>query len=475
MGAHSRFRWVVLLCSVVAGPPLAGQTGSPDQYQVLARAVLKELVEIKTTEAGVGATPAAQAVARRLIAAGFPAADVKVLGPSPRKYNVVARLHGSGKAKPILLLAHLDVVEANAADWSPGLDPFKLTEKDGYFYGRGTQDDKHSASILVANFIRWKKEKWVPDRDLILALTADEEAYGDEVGVPWLLAHHRELIDAEYCLNLDAGDFQTKDGKPYLIGVAAAEKKETMIELAIANRGGHGSVPRPDNAIYRLAHALEKVESVTFPAMLAEVTRTEFSTLARLESGEMASDMATLGTAQGAAADASIARVARDPYYNALLRSTCIPTVLGSSQWPSALPQRATVNLNCRILPWHEPDSVIARLRQVIGDDSVSVKWTFREREPQPASPLRPELFRTLEQFRDKLWPGAVVTASLETGGTDGRFLRGAGMPAYGISGVFMEQGDVRAHGADERIRIKSFDEGVTFYDAFVKALLKQS
>jgi acetylornithine deacetylase/succinyl-diaminopimelate desuccinylase-like protein len=413
-------------------------------------------------------------VARRLIAAGFPAADVKVLGPSPRKHNVVARIHGSGKAKPILLLAHLDVVEANAADWSGGLDPFKLTEKDGYFYGRGTQDDKHSAAILVANFIRWKKEKWVPDRDLILALTADEEAYGDEVGVPWLLAHHRELIDAEYCINLDAGDFQTKGGKPYLIGVAAAEKKETMIELAIANRGGHGSVPRPDNAIYRLAHALEKVESVTFPALLAEVTRTEFSALAKLESGQMASDMATVGAATGAAADASVARISRDPYYNALLRSTCIPTVLGSSQWPSALPQRATVNLNCRILPWHEPDSVIARLRQVIADDSVTVKWTFREREPQPASPLRPELFRTLEQFRDRLWPGAVVTAGLETGGTDGRFLRGAGMPAYGISGVFMEQGDVRAHGADERIRIKNFDDGVTFYDAFVKALLAQ-
>jgi acetylornithine deacetylase/succinyl-diaminopimelate desuccinylase-like protein len=437
-------------------------------------AVLRELVEIKTTEGGVGATPAAQAVARRLLAAGFPAADVKVLGPSPRKHNVVARIHGSGKAKPILLLAHLDVVEANAADWSPGLDPFKLTEKDGYFYGRGTQDDKHSAAILVANFIRWKKEKWVPDRDLILALTADEEAYGDEVGVPWLLKNHRELIDAEYCLNLDAGDFQTKDGKPYLIGVAAAEKKETMIELAIANRGGHGSVPRPDNAIYRLAHALEKVESVTFPAMLAEVTRTEFSALAKLEHGEMASDMATLGAASGGGRG----RVHCSGLARSLLQRAP-PLHMhthGAREQPVAqrTPQRATVNLNCRILPWHEPDSVIARLRQVIADDSVTVKWTFREREPQPASPLRPELFRTLEQFRDRIWPGAVVTASLETGGTDGRFLRGAGMPAYGISGVFMEQGDVRAHGADERIRIKNFDDGVTFYDAFVKALLKQ-
>ena len=457
---------------MIAQPsPAQPRPGPSGDYQALARSIFKELVEIKTTESGVGSTPAALAVARRLRAAGFPAADIQVRGPYPKKQNVVARIHGSGKGKPILLIAHLDVVEARPEDWSAGLDPFKFTEKDGYFYGRGTQDIKEGVTILVTNFIRWKREGWVPSRDLILALTADEEEYGDGDGVAWLLKTHRSLIDAEYCLNADGGDFQNKDGKPYTVTVAAAEKKETILRLETQNRGGHGSLPRKDNAINELVAALAKIEALRFPPMLSEVTRVEFGAMAKLESGQVAVDLAAM--TREPLDPAAVERLSENPYFNALLRTTCVATMLEAGHGPSALPQRAAATLNCRILPWHSPEAMLATLKQTIADDQVAVTWRFLETEPQPASPLRPELFTTIEKLRDQLWPGAVVMPGIETGGTDGRFLRGVGIPAYGISGVFLEQGDVRAHGRDERIRAKDFFDGVTFYNLFVKALVQ--
>jgi len=283
-------------------------------------------VEIKSTESGVGSTPAAEAMSRRLLTAGFLAADVLVIGPAARKKNLVARLHGKGKDKPLLLLAHLDVVEARREDWSPDLDPFRFVEREGYFYGRGTQDIKDCAAILVTNFIRWKEEGWVPDRDLILALTADEERSDLDDGIRWLLENHRELIKAEYALNPDSGDFQSKDGKPYIVTLAAAEKKYTTLQLQTTNPGGHGSLPRKDNAIFELTGALQRLANFQFPPMLNEVTRAQFAAMARLESGQLAADMKVVAQNPGDA-DA-VARLSQDAHYNALLRTTCVPTLL---------------------------------------------------------------------------------------------------------------------------------------------------
>jgi acetylornithine deacetylase/succinyl-diaminopimelate desuccinylase-like protein len=456
----------------------AGRAAAPEAVpadrdtRALARAILAELVGLKTTESGVGSTPAAEAVAARLRAAGFPEDAVLVAGAAPRKKNVVARLAGRGKGRPILVIGHLDVVEARKEDWSPDLDPFSLVERDGYFYGRGTQDMKESAAIFLANFIRWKQEGFVPSRDVVLALTADEEEYGDENGVAWLIKNRRERIDAEYAINLDGGDFQTKDGKPYAVTVAAGEKKETILRLQTTNPGGHGSVPRADNAIYQLGAALRKIEGLRFPAATNEVTRAELQGLAALETGERAALLR--GAAQDSPDAASIERLSSDPYLNALVRTTCVATMLEAGHGPSALPQRATAVLNCRILPGQASADLLAALRRAIGDDHVEIAWQFNEPSDPPASALRPDLFAAVKDVTTASWPGVVVMPGMETGATDARFLRAAGIPTYGVSGAFIEQGDLRAHGKDERIRVRDFYEGVAFYDRFVKRLLRE-
>ncbi len=446
-------------------PPVAAT-----DYRRLGREVLKELIEIRTTENGVGTTPAVRAVARRLIAAGFRPRDVQVLGPTPKKQNVVARLHGRGPAKPILLLGPSDVVDARREDWSADLDPFKLTERDGYFYGRGTQDMKGGAAILVTNFIRWKREGWVPERDIILALTADEEAYGDEIGAAWLVKNHRELVDADYVLNADGGDFQTKDGKPVSVGVSAGEKKETLIELTTENRGGHASVPRPDNAIYQLTAALDRIRQLRFPAALGDVTRAMFAAQANLETGAVAADLRAASQVPPDAA--AVERLSQDAYFNALLRTTCTATQINGGLGPSALPQFVTAVLNCRILPGQSSDAVYQTLRQTIADDQVKSKWQFLEPGDPPSSPLNPELFEAVRSVVQVTWPGVPIVPGLETGGTDSRFFRRAGIPAYGLSGLFLEQGDIRAHGRDERIRVRDFETGIDLYDRMVKRLV---
>jgi len=356
-----------VFCLVLPVCFAVGQTStpSPSHYQQLARDIFQELVEIKSTESGVGSTPAAEAMSRRLLSAGFPAADVLVIGPAARKKNLIARLHGKGKNKPLLLLAHLDVVEARREDWSPDIDPFRFVEREGYFYGRGTQDIKDCAAILVINFIRWKEEGWVPDRDLILALTADEERPDLDDGIRWLLENHRELIEAEYALNPDSGDFQSKDGKPYIVTLAAAEKKFATLQLQITNPGGHASLPRKDNAIFELTAGLQRLANFEFPPMLNEVTRAQFAAMARLESGQLAADMKAAAQNPGDAE--AIGRLSQDAHYNALLRTTCVPTLLEGGHAANALPQRATAVLNCRVLPaTHRPTSCAASPRLLL-------------------------------------------------------------------------------------------------------------
>ncbi|MFN8095604.1 MAG: M20/M25/M40 family metallo-hydrolase [Vicinamibacteria bacterium] len=442
----------------------------PAPYEALARDVLRELVEIPSTESGVGSTPAARAVEKRLLDAGFPREDVLVVGPNERKMNLVARLRGTGKGRPILLLSHLDVVEARAEDWSPEFPPFRFVEKDGYYYGRGTQDIKDGAALLVANFVRWKKEGFRPSRDLVLALTADEET-GTDNGVEWLLRHRRELVDAEYCLNTDAGDFQSKAGRPYLVAVAAAEKKVTVLRLETTNPGGHGALPRRDNAIYEIGAALARVEAFRFPVMPSPLTRAELERTAALETGAVAADLRA--AAAGTADEAVLARLSENPQYNAILRTTCVPTKLDAGHASNALPQRARAFLNCRILPGHDPADVRAAIRRAIPDAAVDVAWEAIEPVTAPASEMNPVVLRAVEETAARLWPGVAVSPILELGGSDGRFLRVAGIPTYGASGVFLDVDDSRAHGRDERVRASALAGGVAFYDGLVHALAR--
>jgi acetylornithine deacetylase/succinyl-diaminopimelate desuccinylase-like protein len=458
------------LSAVLGLPSSSTHAAIPRDYRQLAREMLEELIEIKSSDSGVGSTPAAEAIARRMRAAGFPEADIQVVGPSERKKNVVVRLHGRSKAKPILIFGHLDVVEAEKGDWSPGIDPFRLIERDGYFYGRGTQDMKGAATIAAVNFIRWKQQGWVPSRDLILALTADEELYGDEDGIDWLLKHRRELIDAEYSLNSDAGDFLTRNGKPYSVALSAGDKKEVILQLVTRNRGGHGSRPRDDNAIYELNAAVDRVAKLKFPAVLNDVTRAQFTTMSMLEAGDVAVDMKAV--AQNPPDPTAVDRLSKDPFYNALMRTTCVATMLKAGHGPSALPQRAEATINCRIVPGQTSAWLINALREAIADQSVAISWQFNEPSDPPASALRADVFSAAKKAVDSMWPGVTVLPGMMTGMTDSRFLRAADIPSYGVTGLFIEEGDNRAHGKDERIRVSDFYAGLEFYDRFMKALV---
>jgi acetylornithine deacetylase/succinyl-diaminopimelate desuccinylase-like protein len=436
--------------------------------QQLARDIYKELIEINTTtdaDPG-GTTQAAEAMAKRLRSAGFPEADVQVLSAGPRDGNLVARLRGSGASgrKPIRLLAHLDVVAARRDDWS--IDPVTFTEKDGFYYGRGTSDDKAMAAIWIANMIRMKQEGFVPDRDLIVALTSDEEG-GEHNGVEWLLANKRELVDAAYALNEGGGGF-LKKGKPFVHNVQAAEKVYYDFTFEVRNKGGHSSRPVKDNAIYHLADALARLERYDFPVMLNEVTRAYFERLAQAETGQTAADMRAV--AKNPRDTAAVRRLSASPVYNSMLRTTCVATQLTGGHAPNALPQLARANVNCRVLPNHDVKDVQATLAKLAGDTAVHVS-AAPDARGGPASPLSDEVLRPIERLTAEMWPGVPVVPVMSTGATDGRPLRQGGIPTYGVSGLFGDMDDSRAHGRDERMLVKSFFEGQEFLYRLVKEL----
>jgi acetylornithine deacetylase/succinyl-diaminopimelate desuccinylase-like protein len=435
----------------------------PEADQRLAREIYKEMIEVNSGFTTGSTTPIAEAVAMRLKAAGFPDADVFVGGAIPRKANLVVRYHGTGARRPILLLAHIDVVEAKREDWS--LDPFRLTEKDGYFYGRGTGDDKAQAAMWIANLIRYKREGFKPDRDIIVALTADEEGGGPYSGIVWLLKIHRNLIDAEFSLN-EGGRGESDQGKKIANEVQASEKSYADFRLEVHNPGGHSSLPVPENAIYRLAAALERLSKFSFPLKTNEVTQAYFTQLAKIEKGPMAADLAKAG---GGARDAMERVSAANPSWNAMLRTTCVATQVEAGHATNALPQLAVANINCRILPGDPVEDVEKALRQAIGDPQVGIKAI--PDPAAPASPLRPDLMKAIERVDDSLWPGVPVIPVMSTGATDGKYLRQAGIPTYGVQGIFVDRDDVRSHGRDERIRVQSFYEGQTFLYELVKSL----
>jgi acetylornithine deacetylase/succinyl-diaminopimelate desuccinylase-like protein len=457
--------WV--LATVFCGAALAQQTALSPEHRI-ARDIFKQLIEINTTDTPAGnVTAAAEAMAARFRAAGFPAGDISVAGPLPNKKNLVVRLHGSGQGRPILFLAHLDVVQALRQDWS--MDPFKLNEVDGFFYGRGTSDIKQGDAFLVANFLRLKKEGFVPSRDLILALTADEEG-GDSNGVQWLAKDRRELIDAEYCINTDAGNFETSKGKRLLLGMQTSEKNYVDFRLEVKSNGGHSSRPVKDNAIYHLSQGLSRLGTYDFPVSLNETTRGYFERTAALSPPATAADFHAVISADTARAGAAAKRLAASPYFNALLRTTCVATRLEGGHANNALPQTAAANVNCRMLPQDSLQNVQNTLKRVLADDRISIT-IVGEAVPAPASAINPAIVHTLADLSARLYGGLPIVPVMDTGASDGKYLRIAGIPTYGVPGAFQDVDDTRAHGKDERIGVKDFYDGVDFYYELIKSL----
>jgi acetylornithine deacetylase/succinyl-diaminopimelate desuccinylase-like protein len=459
------FLALALALALARPPAAAAQQLQP--HQQLAKDVFKELIEINTTDGSGDNTKAAEAMAARFRAAGFSAADIFVGGPHPRKGNVVVRYRGrSSTQKPLLLLAHIDVVEARKEDWSNDLDPFVFTERDGYYYGRGTTDDKAMSAIFVANLLRMKQQGLVPERDIILALTADEEG-GDHNGVDWLLKNHRARVDAEYGLN-EGGNGLARGGRKIANQVQASEKVYVDYRLEVTNPGGHSSRPARDNAIYHLTEALTRIGQHQFPVKLNEVTRGYFQRMAGIEQGQVAADFRAV--AQPVPNAAAIDRMSETPYFNAMMRTTCVATMVNAGHAPNALPQRATANVNCRILPGEDPADVRRTLERVIANPKVTVT-AEGEARPSPPSPLRPEVMGPIEKLTQQMWPGVPVVPIMSTGATDGLYFRQVGIPIYGVSGLFGDMDDVRAHGRDERIGIKEFYEGQEFLWRLVNQL----
>lgn len=460
-------RLIVALCllslaerSLTAQAPL-----TRDQRE--AREIFQQLIEINSSYKGGSTTPVARAIANRFVMAGFPTKDVLVIGPAGDKdSSVIVRMQGTSKTKkPILLIAHIDVVEALPQDWS--FAPYKLTERDGFFYGRGTSDIKGGATTLAAALLKMKRERVNPERTLILALTAGEEGGGGYNAMSWLLRNHRDLIDAEFALNVDSGDPLIKNGKPLLRAVQTSEKVYQSFSLEVTDKGGHSSLPTPENAIARLADAIGRVARFRFPVRLTETTRAYFERSAGLESGQLASDMRAI--ARNPNDSAAAARLSISPFYNAQLRTTCVPTMIEGGHAPNALPQRAKAVVNCRVLPGEPLAAVRAELVRVVGDDLVHITPINDGAAAAAPSPLSPAIMLPLEKMSRQFWPGVPVIPQMETGATDGAYLRAAGIPTYGVSGIFLDIDDIRAHGRDERIMVKSFYDGVEYIYQLVR------
>jgi acetylornithine deacetylase/succinyl-diaminopimelate desuccinylase-like protein len=432
----------------------------------LFRSIYRELVEINTT-ASVGDTlQAANAMAARLRDGGLPPQDIHVLSSAPRKGNLVARLRGSGARRPLLLMAHIDVVEARREDWAS--DPFKLQEIDGYFRARGSVDDKAMAAIFTANLIRYVREGYKPDRDIILALTTDEElSDSPDDGARWLLSHHRDLIDAELAIN-EGGGGTVGNGRPVRQHVQLAEKVYQTYRLDVKDPGGHSALPRRDNPIYRLAAALGRLAAFDFPVTLNDVTRAYFQRVAPAEERPLRAAMEALLAGRSDAA--SLAPLSQEPTYNAQIRTTCVATLLEAGHAENALPQTARATVNCRVMPGEPVDDVERTLIRVIGDPKVTVT-PVGTAVLSPPSPLSPEVMSAVDRLTAEMWPGVLVVPVMSAGYTDSRWLRNAGIPAYGVSGLFMETGKSGVHGINEQVPVKALEDSREFLYRLVKLL----
>ena len=439
----------------------------PEDDKELARAIFKELIEIRTTH-DVGSTVAAHAIEQHLLKAGFPAADVTFIAPAdhPSKGNVVVRYRGKGPGKAVLFLGHLDVVEAKAEDWS--VDPFQFTERDGWFYGRGTIDMKDGDAALLESLIRLKREHFKPERDIIVAFTADEEAGGDANGPAFLLKEHRDLIDADLVINLDGGGGNYKNGSRFYFELGTSEKSYVTYTLETTSPGGHGSLPGPDNAIYRLADGLGRLEAYHFPVMLTQTSRANFATLSRLEPGPLSADLRAVA---GSPTDTAAAdRLSQNVRLNALLRTTCVATLISGGHAENALPQRARATIQCRMMPGDTQENVQAALVSTLNDPKISVTL---DATPiiSPESPPTPQITAKVAEVVHSMWPGVPVVPTMATGFSDDRQTRNAGMVSYDLAGVWMDIDENRAHGRDERVGVREFDESVEYTWRLVKVM----
>jgi len=458
---------LLLVCPVLVATDLPFlRAGDLTAYQQMGRDIYRELIETDTSHSAGDTTKAAELLAARFRASGFADADVQVIGPQLRNKNLVIRYHGSGAKPPVLLLAHLDVVEAKREDWS--FEPFKLTETNGFFYGRGTSDDKDGATTLSSALLRLRQEDFKPDRDIILALTSGEEGGDVYNGAEWLLTNHWDLVHAGLCLNADAGGVQKRKGKRLLYAVQAAEKVYQSYRLEVKGPGGHSSKPTRDNTIYRLAEALVRLSKYEFPLKLSEITRGYFEKMSEIESGPTAAAMK--GLLKEPPDEAAIRELSASPFYNAILRTTAVATMLEAGHAENALPQTARAIVNCRLLPGEPPQEVQATLRQVVADDQISIT-PLKPAKASPPSPLTPEVMRALEQAKAKLWPDIPIVPEMETGATDGLYFRQIGIPTYGITGTAVDLDDVRMHGKDERMAVPDFYDGLEFEYQLVKAI----
>jgi acetylornithine deacetylase/succinyl-diaminopimelate desuccinylase-like protein len=447
-----------------------------DDHASVAYDIFKQLIEINTTDSVGSVSKAAEALAQRLLRAGFPAKDILVLGPSERKKNLVVRLHGTGQRRPVLFIGHLDVVEAPRVDWAT--DPFELVEKAGYFYGRGTLDMKSSDAIAVATLIRLRNEGFKPHSDIILALTSGEESFKDN-GVKWLLEHHRDLIDAEFVINMDGIGVLTDHGRPVTVRVDAAEKLYADFRLTVINPGGTTALPARDNAIYRLSAGLTRLEQYRFPFELNPVTRAYLTQLAEAAEGPRRADL--LALLADSPDPAALDRVSRDALDNATLHTVCSATRLEAGHANNALPQMASAMVNCRILPGHSAEEVRKMLLKVLDDPKIMVSYVrefdgqVSDRAPDavamPAGAPRPDVVGPLKSIAHAFWPGAPVIAGMSVGESDAVWTAAAGMPTIMVSGLAVDRDDVRVHGRDERLRVSSFNQGIEFFYQYLKAI----
>lgn len=462
---HRRYSAVLMglvcLAATDASHPDSGMAPPP------ASELLRELVEINSTHAH-GSTEAAKALAARFLAAGFAPQDVTFLAPAdyPSKGNLVVRLRGRGQGRPVLYIGHLDVVEAKREDWT--YDPFKLTERDGWLYGRGVIDMKGQDVAMALALMRLKQEGFQPARDLIVAFTADEEAGGDANGVSWLLGAHHDLIDAQLVVNPDGGEAGIKHGRKLYVAIQTSEKNFLTFGIETTDKGGHSSRPTRANPIYRLAAALTRLSQYRFPVHLTETTRQYFERRAELETGQAQADMHAVGV--GSADQAAIERLSGVVETDIMLRTTCTATQIEGGHAEAALPQRARATLQCRVIPGESPDSVQAALQTVVADPLVTFS-TITPAGASPESPPTPSLVREVENVVHGLWPEVVVLPEMSPGATDSRYTRALGIPSYGIDAMFDDLDDGRAHGRDERIGVRAFEQDVEFTYRLMKVL----
>lgn len=455
--------WFLAFVIAACFAPAAAQEDASRQRF---RAIYEELVEIDTSPSTGSCTAAANAMLAHLRAAGYSEADAQVIVPenAPEDGNVVAMLRGSSRQRAVLLLAHIDVVDARREDWER--DPFTLVEENGFFYARGASDDKAMAAVFLDLMVRLREENFRPRRTVKMALTCGEETSNRVNGVDYLIRNHRDWMQADFAVNEGAGGVLGPDGRPLVFNVQAGEKIHQVIALEVVNPGGHSSRPVPDNAIYRLSAGLGRISQHQFPIELNAVTRSFFQRMAPIVGGDMSAAMTAIAANPNDAAAAAV--LARDPTFNAMMRTTCVATELDAGHAANALPQRARATLSCRVLQGHTAEEVQAELQRVLADPQISVE-IVRRRDGSSPPELTRAVMAPVERAVERMWPGVPIVPTMTVGATDGRFLNNAGIPTYGMSGMFSQPGETNAHGLNEKLRVQSLYEGRDFLESIVR------